>query len=352
MSLASSLTIILPVYGRVNYTLRWLQWIEASGMKCRVIVADGSSPSDAAKAARAVEVGAAKGLPWSHKIPEPKRASVWIRAADAAAEVKTPYAVQAANDDFPLAEGLVACVAALDAHPDAAACGGPTTAFALTTDEPVWSPHGRAKTPVVRAPLHGATPAARVEALFSAYDPLWYDVQRASVMRDAILRVERTGIGNMNLCEILHSVGVAAAGPVLRVPENHLARQEDSVDSASAEIMDRGDLLTEILTEGWGKQFDAFIAAAAEATGGTSANATVRSAYTSYARATLARTPGFAGPLPLRRRVAAKVKSALGGKTVAALRRLRASAQASVPAGAPASADLKAMLAFLAAGPK
>ncbi len=348
MSLDAKLTVILPVYGRVDYTLRWLRWIEASGLKCRVIVADGSEPAVATTVARAVEAGAAKGLPWSHRVPAPARASIFARVSDAAADVKTPYAVLAANDDFPIASGLAACVAALDADPRASACGGPATAFTLSADEPVWSARGRARVPVPRAPLRGETPAARVEALLDAYDPLWYDVQRASVMRDAFHRLERAGVRDFNLCELLHAVGVAAAGPALRVAQTHLARQEDAVDSASGEIADRGDLLTEILSEGWGVQFDAFIAASAEAAGGESARATVRSSYIGYARATLARTPGFAGPLPLRRRAAAAVKSALGGKAVAALRRLRSSA----PAPVPASAELKAVLAFLAAGPK
>lgn len=346
MSLDRALTIILPVRGRLAFTLRWLRWIEVSGLRCPVIVADGSDAVEAAAAARAVAAGAAKGLPWSHRIPDQARAGILARVTDAAASVVTPYAALAANDDLPLAAGLAECASSLDADPLAAACGGPATAFALPAEEQVWSALAAARPPVTRAPFSAKTALGRVEALIDAYDPLWYDVQRAAVMRDAFLRIEHAGLRDLNLSELLHAAGVAAAGPVLRASLPHLARQEDAAGSASAEIAGRGDLLSEVLAEGWGAQFDAFVAAAAEAAGGADARPRVRAAYDRYARAALARTPGFGGRLPLRRRVAVAVKSALGPRAVAALKRARPTA------GGPVSRDLAPVLAFLATGPE
>ncbi|MDP3541423.1 MAG: TIGR00180 family glycosyltransferase [Elusimicrobiota bacterium] len=345
MSLDRALTVILPVRGRLDYTLRWLRWLEASGLPCRVIVADGSEAADAAAAARAVAAGAAKGLPWAHRIPDQARAGILARVTDAAAAVETPYAALAANDDFPLAAGLAACAAALDARPDAAACGGPAMAIALPADEPVWSKRASARPPAARAAFSAGTALSRVEDILDTYDPLWYDVQRTGVMRDAFVRIERSGLRDLNLSELLHAAAVAAAGPVLRASVPHLARQEDAASSASAEIAGRGDLLSEILSDGWGAQFEAFIAAAADAAGDPQARPRVRAAYARYARAALARTPGFGGGLPLRRRVAAAVKSALGERAVSALRRARPAPSFPVPD------ELAPVLAFLASGP-
>lgn len=345
MSADRRLTVILPVRGRPEYTRRWLDWARGSGMTFPVIVADGSEAADAEAVAREVAAGFAEGRPWTHRA---SRAGILARVADAAGSAETPFAALAANDDFPLCAGLAACAGALEARPDAAACGGPAAAVALPSGEPVWSARARARTPVTRSPLGGATPLARIEGLLDSYDPPWYDVQRVEVMRAAFQRVERSGLRDLHLCELLHAVGVAAAGPVLRTPLPHLVRQEDAADSASAEIADRGDLLAEILAEGWGAQFEVFIGAASEAAGGDPARPSLRAAYTRYARAVLARTPGFGGRLPLRRRVAAAAKAVLGERAVAALRKARARGTPS----AGLTRELAPILEFLAGGPK
>lgn len=345
------LTVILPVRGRPDYTERWLAWARASDLPFPVIVADGSGPADAAIAARAVAAGAAEGRPWSHRAfaPGDPHGGFQARLADAAAAVATPYAVLSANDDFPLASGLLACADALDADRAASACGGPGLALAMPPEEPVWSARARVRTPVPRAPVRGAGPAERVEALLGAYDPLWYDVHRAGALREAFALIERSGVLDLNLCELLHAASVAAAGPVLRIDAPHLARQEDVSGSASTEIAERGDLLTEILSEGWGAQLDAFVRAAAKAAGGDAERTRVRAAFVRYARTALARTPGFAGRPSLRRRFAARLKSALGPKAVGALRRARGAARLSP---GPASAPLAPLFRFLARAPE
>lgn len=344
MNVDRRLTLILPVRGRPEYTRRWLDWARESALPFPVIVADGSEAADAGVVARKVAVGVAEGRAWAHRA---SRTGILARVADAAARVETPFAALAANDDFPLRAGLAACTAALEARPDAAACGGPAAAVALPCGEPIWSANARARTPVVRSPLDGASSLARIEYLLDAYDPPWYDVQRVEVMRAAFQRIERSGLRDLHLCELLHAVGVASGGPCLRTPLPHLVRQEDAADSASAEIADRGDLLAEILAEGWGAQFEIFIGAASDAAGGDSTRPNLRAAYIRYARAVLARTPGFGGRLPLRRRVAAAAKAVLGDRAVEVLKRARVQG---TPAAKPAR-ELAPILAFLAGGP-
>lgn len=349
MNVDRRLTVILPVRGRPEYTRRWFAWARADALPFPVIVADGSDAADSAVVARVVAEGAAEGRPWTHRAfpPGHPRAGLLERAADAAASIDTPYAAFAANDDFTLAAGLAACIAALESRPDAAACGGPSATLALPANEQVWSAHTRPYGPFARAPITAASALGRVEALFAAFDPSWYDVLPANVMRGAFLRIERAGLRDLNLLELMQSVAVAAGGPILRVPVLHLLRQSDAAGTSSREIIDRGDLLTEILSEGWSEQFNAFVEAAADAVGDNQARVRVREAYTRYARAALARIPGFAGPLPLRRRVAAAVKSALGPRAVGALRRAPSLRRA---LSGPGSRDLAPVLAFLSKG--
>lgn len=349
MNIDRRLTVILPVRGRPEYTRRWFAWARADALPFPVVVADGSDAADAAAVARVVAEGAAEGRPWTHRASPPghPRAGLLARVIDAAAALDTPYAAFSANDDFSLAAGLAACIDALEARPDASACGGPSATVSLPAEEPVWSGRARTRAVVSRAPLSGEAAADRVEELFGAYDPLWYDVLRAGAAREAFRRVERSGVSDLNLLELLQAVSVAASGPILRVPVPHLLRQEDPAGSASTAIADRGGLLGEILSEGWGAQFDAFVAAAAEAVGGNAA--LIRAAYAGYTRAALARTPGFAGPLPLRRRVVSAVKTALGTRAVGALRRARSLRRA--PSG-PGSRDLGPVLEFLSRGAK
>lgn len=348
MNVDRRLTVILPVRGRPEYTRRWFAWARADALPFPVIVADGSDADDAAAIARVVAEGAAEGRPWIHRPfpPGHPRAGILERGADAAASVDTPYAAFAANDDFTLAAGLAACIAALEARPDAAACGGPAATLALPSDEQVWSAHSRPYGPFPRAPISNASALGRVEELFGAFDPAWYDVLPADVMREAFLRMQRAGLRDFHLLELMQSVAIAAAGPILRVPVLHLLRQSDAAGTSSRAIIDRGDLLTEILSEGWSEQFNAFVEAAADAVGDDQARGRLRDAYTRYARATLARTPGFDGRLSLRRRVTAAVKSALGPRATDALRRARDRRFSPAKDGA-----LDQVISFLAGGP-
>ena len=339
MTLQRALTVILPVRGRVDFTRRWLEWAKSSALSCAVIVADGSDPDACETVARTVVAGASQGMPWSHRAAS--GSALAVRIADAAASIATPYALLSANDDFPLTAGLSACVLALEAHRATSVCGGPACAVALPASEPIWSGRARARASIARAPVDAATEIERVEALLNAYDPPWYDVHRAEVLRGAFSRVLASGIRDMNLLELTHACAVAAAGPILRTEVPHLARQEDVAGSASAEIAEHGDLLAEILSEGWGSQFDAFVGSVGID------RRRVRAAYERYARATFARTPNFDGRTPLRRRVAAALESAMGPKAIAALRRVRALH----PAPTLPSAELASILAFLSRKP-
>lgn len=290
--MSERLTLVLPLRGRLDLTRRWFAWYEACGLQAPVIAVDGSERADAGAAAALIAAGASAGRPWRHVLlPD---ASFHERVAIGAGEVATPYAAMAANDDFPVLAGLESCVRELDARPELAACGGDNGAYLAASARAratAWSLGGRRD-------VAGTGPLERMTTLLDAYDPPWYDPHRAETLRASTRVLTASRVSDPHLLELLQGLATAAAGDIARVPDCHLIRQVDAPGSASGALAaERGDLLDEMLAEGWGAQFAAFLDAAQSLAGGEiRAREALRRAYARYARAAVLRATASRSP--------------------------------------------------------
>ena len=126
------LTILLPLKGRHLHTLRFLFHADRAGLPYHFLIADGEvHPA----IARVLEnpLSAFPNLDIEYiRYPNDARYSDFYRKmADASARVRTPYVLQADNDDFLVASGIERCLKFLDARPDYVGCGGGVGGFEL-----------------------------------------------------------------------------------------------------------------------------------------------------------------------------------------------------------------------------
>ena len=138
LELAKKLTIITPLYGRHEMTLRHLLYLEAVRCPCKVYITDGSSDN---KNLEIIEAN-------KHRFPHvnyeyhryPAGAGLlefFKRMADALAKITTPYVIRYDNDDFLDMDVTLQCVAFLeqDTKHEYIACMGQIHPFTTSKNQ-------------------------------------------------------------------------------------------------------------------------------------------------------------------------------------------------------------------------
>lgn len=130
--MTSPLTILLPLKGRHLHTLRFLFHADRAKLPYHFLIADGEVHPAIARILENPKA-AFPNLDIEY-IRYPNDASYsdfYRKMADASARVRTPYVMQADNDDFLVGSGIELCLKFLDEHPDYVACGGGVGGFVL-----------------------------------------------------------------------------------------------------------------------------------------------------------------------------------------------------------------------------
>lgn len=121
-----SVTIVMPLKGRIEFTLRFLRHVELCRMPFRFFLADGL----------------VRGLKDKLQFPEVNIRYIpypddidWNRyfrkLHDAISRVETPFVMMAENDDFLGAQGIKDAVDFLCTHSDYVCCGGGVAGFSI-----------------------------------------------------------------------------------------------------------------------------------------------------------------------------------------------------------------------------
>jgi glycosyltransferase domain-containing protein len=131
-SMTPCLTIVLPLKGRHQFTLRFLWHANKVRLPYRIVIADGDVHPEIA---RLLENSHAifpdldiEYIRYPDDIDFP---TYYAKMADVMQRVRTPYVKIADNDDFLAPAGLEYCVEFLDAHPDYVCCSGGIGGFSV-----------------------------------------------------------------------------------------------------------------------------------------------------------------------------------------------------------------------------
>lgn len=187
--MSKDLTLILTLRDRFLYTKRWLEWMNSQRCPFPILVADGSS-NDAAEVLLKTRRYEHLDIRYLRYPPDRTKTCWFKKLAGAAAEVKTPWAALADNDDFPLINSLVSAVDEAK-RSDAVCIARPQYRVRIneqaTEVDAHLIPHGT-KVRVTRIPyasslqkLAGTKPEERLEVVTKTFPSsyIWYGLHRA-----------------------------------------------------------------------------------------------------------------------------------------------------------------------------
>jgi glycosyltransferase domain-containing protein len=186
-----ALTVLLPLKGRHLHTLRFLWHAERERLPYRFLIADGQvEPVMADLLERSADLFPHLAIDYVRFPDDRSYGDYFRKMAAACARVRTPYVMQADNDDFLLRSGIDRCMGFLETHADYASCGGGVGGFALHDSAAALS-HVTGAIRSLGSQYHGAyvhqdfasiSALARVRRDFATGYTLFYNVFRTPAL--------------------------------------------------------------------------------------------------------------------------------------------------------------------------
>jgi glycosyltransferase domain-containing protein len=248
------LTLILPTRNRTEFLLRLLRYYADLGFRVPIVIAD-SSDGDAVDATRRNLDRLPASLTVGHRTFAPT-ASLVGKVESALEEVRTPYVVIGADDDFHVPGALQRAVAFLDANPQYSLVHGDAVLFGLRAG--AGTIHGEMEWlgPYPQRTIEHLTGAARLTDHLRAYTTTWYSVQRTE---DAHAHYREPAVhrADIHFGELLPSCLSIIQGRSRKLGELYMARQGHSGMSSAIEGRQR-DLFDWVSDPEWAGQYARF----------------------------------------------------------------------------------------------
>src|SRR5438132_8502638 len=118
------LTVLLPLKGRPEFTLRWMKYADSVRFPFRVLIADGGEDDTGRKVLSNKANFPNVDYEYLRHPYDQTYAEYYSKVVDALSRIETPFVALADNDDCFIGEGLKLAVEFLRVHPDYSACVG------------------------------------------------------------------------------------------------------------------------------------------------------------------------------------------------------------------------------------
>lgn len=254
---APRVTILMSVKGRHLHTLRFLWHANRVGLRYPIVIADGQVTPVMARLLENPEAAFPKLDIDYVRYPDDVSYGDWYRkVASAAGRVKTPYVMQAENDDFVVASGVEFCANALDAQPDYASYGGGFGAFSLRPGlYPMASVNGDWQS--LNPDCYGthidhdyASPLAseRIRQLFTKSHTLYYNVFRTPALAAIWQDCAALGFSDLQVFETYFGARAKSLGKS-RIDRSIMSYMWQAGTSTSQAPIQQ--LWTDRIAEGW-----------------------------------------------------------------------------------------------------
>lgn len=272
MNYDKSLTILLTLKGRPQFTLRWMFYANSIRFPFRVLIADGGAdeivPEVLSNRANFPNVDY-KYIRYPY---DQTYADYYAKVADALSQIETPFVVMADNDDFFVVSGLMQSVEFLQQHSEYSSCRGVIGAVIV---EP--TPHLGELSQVYgteilfaahlypQGPINDTTALQRIRNYFSCYRPTWYDVCRTEQAVKKWRVFKELNIKDMLVAEYIPQLIGIASGKVHIDSYLYLIRQVKGPGSASEnEQHQKGDHFDRMFLETWSGDVKGLVDSVAE----------------------------------------------------------------------------------------
>jgi len=260
------LTILLTLWDRAAYTIRWMTYATWRDFRFKIIIADGGSGEEI------------PGL-LSDRTRFPRLDYEYIRypydrnyidyltkVLDALSRVQTPFVVLADNDDFFNPAGLREALHFLREHPDYSTCGGQYTYFSV---EAAVAKNGAIAKEQVTGYKHRNDRRSDEEETASARllkhaqvprEILLYNVRRPQELRIHYEAARRANLKNLFLLETFVQFLTVINGKSKRLDQFYLAKQLNSPQSSwDSYLRSNGGAFDQLLSPTWSDDFTKFL---------------------------------------------------------------------------------------------
>jgi len=231
---SQDLTILLPLKGRDDFSLRWFRYAASQSLPYKVLVADGGHDEGLEDTLR--RDGIFDRIDCKYvRYPFDSSIEIFLRKmADALHRVETPFVVIANNDDFIFFEALATSVAFLKENPDFASSRGEIWDFAVA-DGSGSSTYGR-MTGVRKLYFHpsvaGDSALERVGDMAVKFHSAGHDIVRTPILADIYARIAETGLNDFRFADRCWSFMIASVGKMHRSDNLYMLHQSHSDMSA------------------------------------------------------------------------------------------------------------------------
>ncbi|MBI3616041.1 MAG: TIGR00180 family glycosyltransferase [Candidatus Omnitrophica bacterium] len=247
------LTLLLPTENRSDFFARAVRYYRSLGLDCPFFVADSSSSECASRNEGMLQETSQGSFPIEYR-RFPEQIPFMEKIDRMLEQVRTPFIVVGADDDFFVPGALRDSLRFLSGHPDYSGVSGEALLFRLESDQP----YGRFSwiDPYPQKSVEMPTASSRLSTHFFDYTTTWYSVQRTEALRHRIRRAAALPLTN-RLLELLTSGLTVVEGKFKKLDRLFLVRQSHSrmTSQSPADQMDLFDWLTD---SQWPEQYRLF----------------------------------------------------------------------------------------------
>lgn len=261
---SEKLTIVLPMKGRLDFVLRWLDYANLQKFPFKIVIADGSEDDcamDYFGNNRQFE-----NINYEYiRFPVDVDYSVYYKKIKAVlSSVSTPYVVMADNDDFFSVDGLISSIEFLEKNTQYVASRGDYLGFSVqpfsSSANELYGEMQIMGLVYQSISYTDHSSANRLKHYFNEWTPTWYNVTRTDVLKLGWEIVSTENIKNIFLQEHLLGGYLATQGKLHSGSYSYYYRQLDaSAPSVTkTEVENNGDFFDRMLLETWSSDYEAF----------------------------------------------------------------------------------------------
>lgn len=223
------LTILLPLKGRHLHTLRFLWHANRQRLPYHFLIADGEvHPQIAALLQRADREFSNIAIEYIRYPDDIDLTRYQRKMADAVGRVRTPYVMQADNDDFLIGSGLERCLTFLESEKRFVSCAGGIGGFAIGGDTDVTDAavgvisHYYVRYNDAYLPRDFDSPllSERIMDGFATSFSIYYNVYRTDALKTIFTEIAEINFSDLHLCELYFgmrakTLGMARSDPTV-----------------------------------------------------------------------------------------------------------------------------------------
>ncbi len=269
-NLDKRLTVLLVFNRCPEYTFRWMIYHNQIHFPFRIVIADGGRNEIVSDVLSDYANFSNLDYSYLHYEEYGTNSEYFSRIYHALTEVRTPYVLKAANDDFFLVDGIRKTLSFLHKHPDYVSSRGEIYDFRVSgAPELRWNTvYGcitRFRQFNPQASILEETAIERIRNQCANYCSNWYDVYRTKDLKRYHRILDELNPSDVRFAGEITDFSVVAEGKVNRLGGLFMLHQANPIQGEGAVVLKQFPTYKEWMqTAGWQKDYDNLIQLMAE----------------------------------------------------------------------------------------